>query len=75
VVRYGPTDAEKPSLSYRRSLYIVRDLKAGDVLSADNMRAIRPGLGLPTRHYEELVGRAVRCDIRRGTPLSWDLLA
>lgn len=73
-VNYGPTEAENKSLQYRRSLYVVQDLKAGDVLTKDNVRAIRPGLGLPTKYVEQVLGKAVRKDARRGTALRWDLL-
>lgn len=72
-VTYGPTDAEKKSLKYRRSLYVVKDLKAGDVLSRDNVRAIRPGLGLPPKHLEQVLGRKVNRDVPRGTALDWSL--
>lgn len=74
-VRYGPTEAEKGSLVYRRSLYIVEDLDVGVALTSKNVRAIRPGLGLPTKHFEDVLGRTVRHPVRRGTPLQWDLLA
>ncbi|HXG28419.1 MAG TPA: pseudaminic acid synthase [Nevskiales bacterium] len=74
TVRYGPTEQEKKSLQFRRSLYIVKDLKAGDVLSPENLRAIRPGLGLPPKYLEALIGRRVKCDVKRGTPASWDLV-
>lgn len=73
-VRYGPTDAERASMQFRRSIYIVQDLKAGDVLTRENMRAIRPGLGLPVKYLEELVGVPVTRDVKRGTPLAWQLL-
>lgn len=73
-VTYGASEAEKKSIQFRRSLYIVKDLKAGDVLTRDNVRAIRPGWGLPTRHLEDLMGRAVAKDVARGTALAWDLL-
>ena len=73
-VSYGPTAAEVKSLKFRRSLYIVEDLCAGDKLSEKNLRRIRPGLGLPPAHYEEVLGRVVKCDVRKGTPLTWDLL-
>lgn len=71
-VSYGPTEAEKKSLQYRRTLYVVKDLKAGDVLSHENVRAIRPGLGLPTKYLELVLGRTVKQDIPRGTGLSWE---
>jgi N-acetylneuraminate synthase len=73
-ISYGPTEAERKSLVYRRSLYIVRDLKAGDVLTADNVRAIRPGLGLPPGNLDRVLGRRINRDAPRGTPVSWDLL-
>lgn len=72
-ISYGPMGDEVKSLQYRRSLYIVKDLRAGEVLSADNLRAIRPGLGLPTKYYDLVLGKTVRCDVKRGTALSWDL--
>ncbi|MDO8291964.1 MAG: pseudaminic acid synthase [Gallionella sp.] len=73
-VAYGPTEAEKKSLQYRRSLYVVQDLKAGDVLTKENLRAIRPGLGLPTKYLEQILGKAVNQDVKRGTGLTWELL-
>ncbi len=73
-VSYGPTAAEQKSTRYRRSLYITQDLNAGDILTADNLRAIRPGAGLPPKYLETFLGRKVVSAVRRGTPLSWDLL-
>jgi N-acetylneuraminate synthase len=73
-VAYGPTEAERGSLVFRRSLYVVADLKAGDVLTAQNVRAIRPGYGLSPGNLEHVLGRRINRDVVRGTPLSWDLL-
>lgn len=73
-VRYGVTDAEKGSAQFRRSLYIVKDLQPGEVLTRENVRAIRPGFGLPTKFLDQVLGRTVACIVRRGTALSWDLL-
>ena len=73
-VYYGPIDAEKTSTQYRRSLYIVKDLKAGDTLTRENVRAIRPGLGLPTRYLEHVLGRTVKQDVKRGTALSFGVI-
>ncbi len=70
-VSYGPTAAEKKSIQFRRSLYVVQALKAGDLLTPENVRAIRPGLGLPTKHLEQVLGMKVKQDIGRGTALSW----
>lgn len=74
AVSYGPTQAEQKSLAYRRSLYVAEDMKAGDVFTATNLRVVRPGEGLHPRHYEQLLGRRINRDAKRGTPLSWDLL-
>ena len=74
-VSYGATEAEKKSIVFRRSLYVVQDLKAGDVLNLENVRAIRPGQGLPTKYLEVVMGKTVTQDVKRGTGLSWDLLA
>lgn len=74
AVCYGPTAAEQKSLQFRRSLYITSDLKAGDSLNRGNMRAIRPGLGLPPGFFDTVLGRTVTRAVARGTPLSWDLL-
>jgi pseudaminic acid synthase len=73
-VSFGPTEAERNSLRFRRSLYVVCDIRAGDVLTKDNVRAIRPGLGLPTKHLDAVLGRTVNQDVRRGTALEWKLL-
>lgn len=73
-VSYGATEAEKNSLQYRRSLYVVQDIKEGDVLTTDNVRAIRPGLGLPTKYLDHLLGKPVKQDVKRGTALGWEII-
>jgi len=73
-VSYGPTEPEKKSLQFRRSLYVVKDLKAGDVLTRDNVRAIRPGFGLPPKHLDEVLGKTVKRDVKRGTAFGWELV-
>lgn len=73
-VSYGATQIEQASMQFRRSLYIVNDMKAGDVLGTDNLGRIRPGFGLAPKYYELLLGRKVKHDLAKGTPLSWDLL-
>ena len=73
-VSYGATEAEKKSVVFRRSLYIVQDMKAGEVLTRKNLRAIRPGLGLPTKFIEQLLGKRIARDAKRGTAVTWDLL-
>ena len=74
TVSYGATAAEKKSLIYRRSLYIVDDLKAGEKLSTNNVRAIRPGLGLEPSWLDLVVGKTLNRDIQRGTPLSLEMI-
>lgn len=73
-VRYEMAEQEKKSLQFRRSLYIAEDMRAGDVLTEKNLRRIRPGHGLSPKHYDALLGKKVRCDVKRGTPMSWELL-
>jgi len=73
-VSYGSTEAEKKSLQYRRSLYIVQDMEAGEELTGVNLRMIRPGQGLLPKYYELLLGRKVRQSIKKGTPVTWDLV-
>jgi N-acetylneuraminate synthase len=73
-VSYGASGAEKKSMQFRRSLYVVEDLNAGDVLTEKNIRSIRPGLGLPTKYREQVLGRAVNQSVKRGTALAWCLL-
>ncbi len=73
-VRYGPSEAEKKSLVFRRSIYIAADVKAGEILTRENLRCVRPGLGLPPKYYEMLLGRRVNRDLPKGTPMHWDLI-
>lgn len=73
-VSYELSDKEKQSCKFRRSLYIVEDLKAGETLTEKNVRAIRPGGGLPPGHLDEVIGRTMRVDVVKGTPLNWKLL-
>lgn len=73
-IRYGCVEHEKGSREFRRSIYVVQDLKPGDVLTRENLRCIRPGAGLPPKYYELLLGRPVRRAVTRGTPAAWDLV-
>ena len=73
-VRYEMAEQEKKSLQFRRSLYIAEDMREGDVLTEKNLRRIRPGHGLSPKHYDALLGKKVRCDVKRGTPVSWSLV-
>ena len=73
-VHYGVSAAEEGSAVFRRSLFIVRDMSAGEEFTAENLRSIRPGHGLAPRHYDAVLGRRAGEDIRRGTPLAWNLV-
>jgi pseudaminic acid synthase len=73
-IKYGPTKSEQANLKHRQSLYITHDMKAGEVLTPDNLRSIRPGLGLPPKYYEMLLGRKIKCNVSEGTATSWELL-
>ena len=68
------TEQEKKSLQFRRSLYIVEDMKAGDIITEKNLRSIRPGLGLPPKYYDMLLGKSVKVNVERGTAVSWDMV-
>lgn len=71
-ISYEVTEQEKKSVQFRRSMYFVEDMKAGDIITEKNMRSIRPGLGLSPKYYDELLGKTVRCDVKRGTAVSWE---
>lgn len=74
-ISYGPTKAELKSLSFRRSLYIAHDLKAGDTLTLENLRCVRPGAGLAPAYLDALLGLKLGKDASAGTPMSWGLLS
>lgn len=71
-VNYGPTQTEIKSLRFRRSLYITKNIKAGDILDVDNLKAIRPALGLAPKYFELVIGKKIKQDIVKGTPLLWE---
>jgi len=71
VVRYGTSEQEGKSVVFRRSLYAVKDIARGEVLTVDNVRAIRPGLGLPPKYLPTILGMPINRPLKRGTPLSW----
>ncbi len=74
-VHYGFSPKEEVSREFRRSLFVVRDVKKGEPFTSQNIRSIRPGHGLHTRHFSDVLGKTVARDIERGTPLSWDLIS
>jgi len=73
-VNYGLQEREVSSRIFRRSLFVVQDMKAGDPFTLDNVRSIRPGVGLHTRHLDDVIGRKASRNTPRGTPLSWTLI-
>ena len=72
---YEMQEQEKKSLQFRRSLYIVEDMKKGDVITEKNVRSIRPGLGLSPKYYDVVLGKKVNCDVKRGAGLAWDMIS
>ncbi len=73
-ITYGGTKAEEKSKAFRRSLYIARDMRAGDLLTRDNLRIVRPGFGMPPKFFEMMLDKRINRDAVAGTPLTWDLL-
>ncbi|BCN32512.1 pseudaminic acid synthase [Anaeromicropila herbilytica] len=71
-VSYGPTENEKSNINFRRSIFVVEDIKNGEQLTSQNVRIIRPGYGLAPKHYNEVIGQYANKDILRGTPLKYD---
>ncbi len=74
-VKFERTPAEAKSIVFRRSLFVVKDVKAGETFTQENVRSIRPGYGLHTRHLKVVLGRRAAHNIKRGTPLAWELVA
>lgn len=74
-VSYERTAEESKNVCFRRSLFVVRDMRAGDTFTEENVRPIRPGHGLQPRLFEQVLGRKAACDIPRGTPLTWDIVS
>ena len=71
-VGYQRQTAEEGSKVFRRSIYFVRDLRAGAIVRAEDIRRIRPGMGLPPKHFDDLIGKRLCVDVVRGTATSWD---
>ena len=71
---YRLTDVQEFERSGSRSLFVVADMREGDAFTPENVRSIRPGCGLHTMYYEEILGRTASRPIRKGTPLSWNLI-
>lgn len=73
-VDYGRKSSEQGNMKFRRSLYIVKDMKAGDVITADSVRSVRPGFGLPPKYLDMVIGRCASRDAIAGTPLTWEFV-
>ncbi|MGB0005494.1 MAG: pseudaminic acid synthase [Candidatus Sulfotelmatobacter sp.] len=73
-VHFGLSEKEEASRAFRRSLFVVEDVKQGEVFTAENVRSIRPGNGLHTRHLNGVLGKSAARGVKRGTPLSWELV-
>ena len=73
-ISYQITDSEKNSLAFRRSLYVVEDMKRGEIITEKNVRSIRPGLGLSPKYYDVVLGKKVNRDVKRGTALAWEMI-
>ena len=73
-VQYGVQKAEEKSRLFKRSVYAAKDIAAGEVFTKENIRVIRPGLGLAPKHYQELLGKAAKQNIKAGTPFTWNLV-
>jgi N-acetylneuraminate synthase len=73
-VQFGLSPKENASRKFRRSLFVVEDVKQGEIFTASNVRSIRPGHGLHTRHLAEVLGRRAAREIKRGTPMNWEFV-
>ena len=73
-VNYGPTDSEKSSVKFRRSLYIAEDMKKGDIFTEENIRSIRPGHGLAPKFISDVLGKRARNDLKKGSAVKWDFI-
>lgn len=73
-VNYGRKSSEQGNVQFRRSLYFVKDLKAGDVITKDSVRSVRPGFGLAPKYLEDIIGKQVSMDIDKHTPVKRDFI-
>ena len=74
-VHYGPVSAtEEHNKRFRHSLFVSKDIKKGEKFTSENIRSVRPAFGLPTKHFDEIIGRVAAADVEFGTPLNWDLI-
>ena len=74
VIKYSGTNSESKSKKFRRSLFVIKDMKKDDIFSENNVKSIRPSNGLHTKYYIDILGKKASKDIEYGTPLDWDLI-
>ena len=73
-VSYGPSKNEESNVSFRRSLFVVKDIKAGEIFTEENVRSIRPGYGLAPKYYDDVIGKISLVDVERGMPLEASMI-
>jgi pseudaminic acid synthase len=73
-VKYSPSESEKTNVKFRKSIFVVEDIKAGELFTEKNIRVIRPGYGLKPKYYKELLGKTARKNLNKGTPLNWNFI-
>lgn len=74
IVNYDVSEKERENRTFRKSIFVTKDVQVGDILTSDNIKVIRPGYGMKPKHYNELLGKVVSRDIKRGTPLTWNMI-
>lgn len=73
-VTYELTDKQKASTAHKRSLFVSQDIRAGEIFTDANIKSVRPSNGLNTKYYKDIVGKKAKCDLKKGTPLSWEII-
>ncbi|WXR62335.1 pseudaminic acid synthase [Peptostreptococcaceae bacterium AGR-M142] len=73
-IKYGPTDNEKASLNFRRSIFITKDIKKGELFTENNIKIIRPSYGIEPKYYEDIIGKRASGDISKEEPLNWNMV-
>lgn len=74
TIHYGPTKQEENNIIFRRSIFAVKEIKQGELLTEENIRVIRPGYGLKPKDYKEILGKSARQSIEKGSPISWEMV-
>jgi N-acetylneuraminate synthase len=74
-ISYSRTESESGNMKFRRSLYFITDIKAGEIITPKNIKSIRPGMGIAPKYYDSIIGKQLQIDVKRGTPVSWDKIS